>query len=85
MNTKILGHLFELMNTGIAFLDAKGTIQFSNRPFQRFCTEQVPQLFNCFPETIGLENLISQIAHGQQKAFTLENITVTGKKNTPVI
>lgn len=80
MILKTLGHLFGLMDTGIAFLDDSGEIQFSNSVFQKFSQKQSSQLRACFPETIGLETLLPKIARGQQKSFQIENINRPAKK-----
>ncbi len=84
MITKSTGYLFELRDTGLALFDENGTLLFSNNIFRRYCRQPSSLLNECFPETVGLEEIIRKIARGHQKTFYIENINRPGKKKDAV-
>lgn len=84
MTTKISGQLFGLLNTGLALVDENGVFHYSNSVFKRHCLQPSSLLSECFPETVGLEEVLLKIAQGRQKSFTIENINRPGKKGKTI-
>ncbi len=73
--------LFDLSGVGFALLDSSGKISLSNPVFKSYSLSASPSLMECFPETFGLEHVLSQLESGQRSVFYLENINRKGTDN----